>query len=234
MITSFTRDDKSAAELVRGTSGLNRTGLYTGLITQAELGTSASGSQYVEFAFKAKDWKTKDAEGKISEGRGESTIFLRTWVTKIDGGTAFGKGIIDALMTVLDIKVAQVQPGTVYHRTYHQDKGTHQGHRIPAFENQLVGLLLQRENETYTTDEGEVKESYRLNIVTPYDPNTMQCAKEILEKSPASLVEERFSTIKDRRAKTRNTQSAPAETAAPAAPATTAADLAETADDIPF
>lgn len=240
MITSITRDDRAASNLI-SSQGVNRTGMYVGVITQAEIAESASGATYIELAFRAKEWIQKDAEGNCHEGRAVDAraaqdgplVFLRTYITNKAGEKAFGHAIIDALMVVLDITNLQPVEATVFDRTYAKDKATHKGYRFPELEKKLVGLLLQRENDTFTTSEGEVKETYRMNIVTPYDPNTRQCAKEILEGNDARLVGERFAVIKDRQAKPRTQTAAPA----PAAyqPATvTAADLAATADDVPF
>lgn len=227
MITSFTCNQEKACT-VAGFQGIAQTGMYTGLITQCEISDKnakgETGATFVEIVFKAKSWKTKDAAGNVSEGSGEAIGVIRTYITNRNGERAFGHDIIDALMAVLKIDKMDAQPNTVFDRNYRKNGKTHQGYRIPALEKQLVGLLLQRENDGYTDNKGEYHESYRLNIITPFDAKTKQCAKEILQGSEAEIVESRFANLKD---KNKATQSPHYSGSAPA-------DAAPTEDDYPF
>ena len=54
MIMSFTRNDAAAKALDGGTH-ITQTGAYTGQITQASMGMSDGGAQYLDIAFKADD-----------------------------------------------------------------------------------------------------------------------------------------------------------------------------------
>ena len=59
--------------------------------------------------------------------------------------------------------------------------------------------MIQREDRLYTDNTGVVRESFNLNILTPFDPANGKCAREILEKADkATVVESRFATLKDK------------------------------------
>ena len=227
MITSFTCNQEKACT-VAGFQGIAQTGMYTGLITQCEISDKNAkgdpGATVIELAFKEKSWKMKDADGNVTEGTGEAMAFIRTYITNRNGERAFGHDIIDALMAVLKIDKMDAQPAKVFDRNYRNNKQVHDGYRIHALEKQVVGLLLQRENDGYTDAKGEYHESYRLNIITPFDAKTKQCAKEVLQGSEATIVESRFANLKD---KNKATQSPRYSGSAPA-------DAAPTEDDYPF
>ena len=227
MITSFTCNQEKACS-VAGFQGITQTGMYVGLITQCEISDKNAkgepGATFVEIAFKANSWKTKDATGNTSEGTGEAMAFIRTYITNRNGERAFGHDIIDALMAVLKIDKMDAQPAKVFDRNYRNNKQVHDGYRIHALEKQIVGLLLQRENDGYTDSKGEYHESYRLNIITPFDAKTKQCAKEVLQGSEATIVESRFASLKD---KNKAPQPPRSSGSAPV-------DAAPTEDDYPF
>ena len=225
MIDSFTCDRERAAS-VAGFTGINRTGKYVGDITQCEIADSPSGATYIEIAFKAKSWEAKNEDGTVDKGNGEAMAFIRTYITSRSGVRTFGHDIVDALMAVLKIDTMTTQAMTVYGRNWrndHNDK--RQGKRIPALEKQRVGLLLQRENRVYTDNQGNLKESFNLNIITPYDPDTMQNANEIIHGSDAVAVEQKFKYLHDKAAK---------ETPPQSGYQPSAVDTAAALDDDPF
>lgn len=199
MITSFTRNDERAAA-VAGFSGISHTGIYTGFIAQAEIAEGKSGAQYLEIAFKCKQWKEKDANGNVSEGTGDRVAFIRTYITSKTGERTFGADIIDAMMVCLGVSKMDAVKGVVYGRNASRDKSDqHQGYRLPDIEKKPIGLLIQREDRLYTDNTGVVRESFNLNILTPFDPANGKCAREILEKADkATVVESRFATLKDK------------------------------------
>lgn len=229
MITSFTCNQEKACA-VAGYQGISQTGMYIGVITQCEVSDKNSkgetGATFVEIAFKAKEWKTKDAAGNVSEGTGEAIAFIRTYIIARDGKRIFGHDIIDALMAVLKIDKMDAQPAKVFDRNYRSNKQTHDGYRIPALEKQMVGLLLQRENEGYTDSDGKYHDSFKLSIVTPFDAKTKQCAKEVLQGSEATIVESRFASLKDKNHQNKTSKSSGSYSAP--------ADAAPTEDDYPF
>lgn len=180
MIMSFTRND-SAAKALDGGTYITQTGAYTGQITQASMGMSDGGAQYLDIAFKADD-------GRL--------CFSRLFLSKKDGSEAFGRRILDALLVVCNAQKADVCEGKVYTRDRNAQGGfrVDQGYRLPAVEKHHVGLVFQRENRLYNG-----KTSYQMNLVTPFDPTTRKVAKEILNGDAESkLLDARLKNLKDR------------------------------------
>lgn len=192
MITSFTMNRENA-EKVAGFNGIDKSGKYVGLLTQVEVAESKAGATYVEFAFKALRWTEC---GSTEEERGEKMAFIKLYVSSRTGDRTFGADVMDALLAVLKLDHAEATPATVYNR----DGSKRQGYRIGALEKMTVGLLLQRENREYEHD-GQIKHSYQMNIITPFDPVTGRNAKEVLNGLEAKAVEAKFKNLKDREAK---------------------------------
>lgn len=206
LIMHFDRNDSNAATLDGGTS-ITQTGAYTGTIRQAAVGATANGAQYIDFVFKSDDGRTCN---------------VRLFVTKNDGSEAFGRKIFDALLVVVGQPSADVVEGKVYTRDKNAPGGVRvdQGYRVPAVEGKPVGMLLQRENYTYNG-----RDSFRLNLVTPFDPSTRRVAKEILANaSEAKLLDQRAAATHDRAS-----QSSQAS-----APSSVPAGGGFTNDDVPF
>ena len=204
MITSFTADTK-AAEKVAGFAGIDHGGAYIGTITQAEVADSTSGATFVELAFKASEWTLPNSQPE----HGEKMSFIRLFVTSKSGERTFNADILDALMVVLGIQKADAKPMTVWNR----DKTKRQGYRLPDLEGKQVGLLLQRQNRIYMDQYGAEKETYQMNVVTPFDPMTKKCAREILQQLEATDVDNRLRNLKDREAQ-RHAQAQPTATSA--------------------
>lgn len=192
MITSFTMNRENA-EKVAGFNGIDKSGKYIGTLTQVEVAESKAGATYVEFAFKALRWTEC---GSTEEERGEKMAFIKLYVSSRTGERTFGADVMDALLAVLKLDHAEATPATVYNR----DGSKRQGYRIGALEKMTVGFLLQRENREYEQD-GQIKHSYQMNIITPFDPVTGRNAKEVLNNLDAKAVEAKFKNLKDREAK---------------------------------
>lgn len=192
MITSFTMNRKSA-EKVAGFNGIDKSGKYVGTLTQVEVAESKAGATYVEFAFKALRWTEC---GETAEERGEKMAFIKLYVSSRTGDRTFGADIMDALLAVLKLDKVEATQAQVFNR----DGTKRQGYRIGALEKMTVGFLLQRENREYEQD-GQIKHSYQMNIITPFDPVTGRNAKEVLNGLEAKAVEAKFKNLKDREAK---------------------------------
>lgn len=180
MIMSFTRNDAAAKSLDGGTF-ISQTGAYTGQITQASMGMSDGGAQFLDIAFKADD-------GRL--------CFSKLFLSKKDGSEAFGRRILDALLVVCNAQKADVVEGKVFTRDRNAAGGfrVDQGYRLPAVEKHHVGLVFQRENRLYNG-----KPTYQMNLVTPFDPATRKVAKEILNgDTEAKLLDARLKNLKDR------------------------------------
>lgn len=227
----FTCDREQAERLDRA-SGINKTGKYIGVITQAELAQSQSGAQYLEFAFKANKWVEKTDSGELSEGTGDQLGFIRMYITKTTGEPILNRSILDALMVVCKLDKCEGKPSKVFER----DGSTRQGYRIPELEKQRVGLLLQRVNRTYIDSEGNEKNGYDIRIVTPFDPDTGKCASEILRgvETP-SLVNSRLKNLHDRDANRGSaTPTSTTATSAPANKKTSNDSFDALKEDVPF
>ena len=192
MITSFTMN-REAAEKVAGFNGIDKSGKYVGTLTQVEVAETKGGATFVEFAFKALRWTEC---GQTEEERGEKMAFIRLFVSSRTGERTFGADIMDALLAVLKLQNVEATPANVFNR----DGTKRQGFRIGALEKQTVGLLLQRENREYE-NEGQIKHTYQMNILTPFHPVTGQNAKETLNNLEAKMVESKFKGLKDKEAK---------------------------------
>lgn len=179
MIMSFTRNDQSARSLDGGTH-ITKTGAYIGTITQAAIGMSDGGAQFLDIVFKAEDGRA---------------CFSRLFLTKRDGTESFGRKILDALLVVVGANQANVVEGKVFTRDRNAPGGyrVEQGYRLPAVEQKKIGLVFQRENREY---QGKV--SFQMNLLTPFDAASNKVAKEILDGSEAKLLEERLKNLKDR------------------------------------
>ena len=209
MKMSFTRNDASAKSLDGG-QWITTSGAFIGTITQAMVGVSDSGTQFVEIAF-------KDDGGAL--------CFPKLFLAKKDGTEVFGAKILNALMVVCGLDKVDVLEAKVYLRDKNAPNGlrVENGYRMPALEKKHVGIVVQRENRIY-----QGKKVYQINLLTPFDPQTRKVAKEILENAPeAKLLDARLKTLKDKD----STGQAQAAAQPPAGhPAT--ADLPE--EDLPF
>lgn len=193
MITSFTRND-DAARHADSPAGISKSGAYTGTITQCAVFETQNKATGVELAFKTD-------EGVM--------CFTTLYILSKTGERTFNHDIFDALMTVANVEQAPVVQMKVYERD--GKVSTTKFHRVPALERVHIGLILQREN--YVNLQG--RPSYRMNVVTAFDPQTKRLAKEILagEIEP-KLFAERLRNLKDRDAKPSTT----AQTQAPDMP----------------
>lgn len=208
MITTFTCNREAAAK-VCGFNGIDKTGKYVGIITQAELAESKGGATYLELVIKATRWVEKVGDQIGSEETGEKAAFVRLFLTSRDGQRTFNADILDALMTVLGIEHAEAKACKVFNR----DNTSRPGYRIFELEKKEVGLLLQRENRTYVDQYGDQKSTHQMNIVTPYDVRTGRCAKEIIEgRSEGTIVDTRFKSLKDKEPKAAPTPAATSQT----------------------
>lgn len=192
MITSFTMNRENA-EKVAGFNGIDKSGKYVGLLTQVEVAESKAGATYVEFAFKALRWTEC---GSTEEERGEKMAFIKLYVSSRTGERTFGADIMDALLAVLKLDKVEATQAQVFNR----DGTKRPGYRIGALEKMTVGFLLQRENREYEQD-GQIKHSYQMNVITPFDPVTGRNAKEVLNNLDAKAVEIKFKNLKDKEAK---------------------------------
>ena len=195
--------NQDKAKSVDGASYIRSSGAYVGTLAQVSVNQTKAGATCVEIAFKSD----------------EGLCFTQLYVRSKDGNDTFSMAIFQALMTVCGVETAPVVPATVFDRRSQK----YQGFRVPALEGKRVGLVLQRENRSYMSDTGEIKDTHQMNLLTPFDPDTRMVAKEIIEGAKeAKLLDQRLKGLKDKDSRTLPSVSA---SAAPASPPI---------DDVPF
>lgn len=198
MITSFTQNPK-AVVAAEGSAGINETGAYVVTIKQCETEEKPSGAQMVNF------WLVAD------DGR-ESWTSLCI-VTK-DGKESWGMGLLQSLMVVTGVQNAQAHAARVRLRNGDIKEN---GFRIREVEGKKAGVVLQRENYTYVDSRtGEEKETYRMNPLRFFHPNTRQTASEVLANADAVKLEGLLKTLKDKNPKPAAQPQAPQPAAQPA------------------
>lgn len=198
MITSFTQNPK-AVVAAEGSAGINETGAYVVTIKQCETEEKPSGAQMVNF------WLVAD------DGR-ESWTSLCI-VTK-DGKESWGMGLLQSLMVVTGVQNAQAHAARVRLRNGDIKEN---GFRIREVEGKKAGVVLQRENYTYVDSRtGEEKETYRMNPLRFFHPNTRQTASEVLANADAVKLEGLLKTLKDKNPKQAAQPQAPQPPAQPA------------------
>ena len=217
MLTSFVTDTQRATDSDRPAS-ITESGCYSGVFRQVYTIETKNGAQIVCFYF-------------CDEESGQ-TSFVDLCVVKTDGTPAFGMNILNALLVCMGVSQADAVPGTArtksgeYIDTY----------RLKAIENRPVGVVLQKEWETYRSQTGELKDSYRMNLVKSFDPKTRRTASEIIAGREPKILESFVKNLKDRDRRNSAAQSATAAPAAAAAPAAGAAPQTplDSYDDCPF
>jgi hypothetical protein len=194
-IQTFNYDQENARRATSGGNFLVNSGKYLVTVTQAETGLSASGAQYVDFTFTADRGVEKTSDGTIGSARqmnAEGNV--RLFITNRRGEQIFGANIFSSLLGLMGIQKAVARAAVCKNR-----KGENaQGFRFTCCEGKRIGLLLQRENYTYTDASGEQKDGFRFNLISAFDPVTGQTLSERLDGTQASYVTERLASLKDK------------------------------------
>lgn len=207
MITSFIQDPKKAIQ-VGSSQFITETGAYIGRIIRAYTEDSSSGAGFVVLDF-------------LSQSGQKATI--KTCVQSINGEETFGANIIHALMTVLKVPETRAVIKTIKDR----DGNSFQVSFFSELCQKTVGLFLQREN--YLNNKGE--EKFSMILLTPFDANTMQTAKEIIEGLEAKDIAHKKESIRDKQRK--SSIKANTSTAEPPASHPASASIDEL-EDLPF
>lgn len=209
MITNFTRDATSAAKS-DSPAFISESGAYAGVIRQAYTYTSLGGAQMMNFNFMDRE------TGAIA--------WIDLCVTKRDGTPAFGMDLFNALLTCMGVDSCNAVQGKARNR-----KGeVFDAYRIKEIENRPIGLVLQKELSSYTGNDGEIHDSYRMNLFKPFDAQSHKTATEIIKGSEAKNLDACLKNLKDRDTRSQNRQTASAS-------ASNATEKAvDTYDDCPF
>lgn len=166
-----------------GYQRIEKTGAYEGEFTRAEHVVYATGSEGIEFDFRAKN--------------GDLARFINVCTCDPKGDDLFGRPMIDGIMTILGCR--KMAPSPVDAEIW--DKGTSKFviKTIQGFRELMgypIGLILQK--EFYTTPEGVQKE--RLVIYNCFNVSTRMTAREIIDGAPfATEVDQTLARLKDKR-----------------------------------
>lgn len=166
----FTFDAEAAKKA--GTSAMiNETGAYEGVILHAHysFGTDSQ-SETLELSF---------------ESNGLKANYLRINYVNREGEKTFGMDTVSALLWAAGVREAQPQ-----------QRQTPEGMvwALPAIEGKTVGLVLQKELRTKTTDGSD---TYQMNIRHVFQAKTRLTYAELSDKVPAEAIDKLMLTLKD-------------------------------------
>lgn len=183
MIANF-KLNVANAKAVGDTGYISKSGPYTGVIKLARLYDTNNGATMLVLEF-------------VTNGSEHVTISMP--LTKINGEETFNRKIVDALMTVLKVREMSVVQGQYLDQKENVMKPAY---LLNDLMNKPVGLLLQNAPEEYEDRTTRtIKVANRMNLLTPFDPQTMQTARELLEKKEAKYVQNKAATLKDKEVK---------------------------------
>lgn len=197
--------DTTAAQQANQNSYIDQTGKYIGAFIVAKAVTSRSGTEGIEFSFKAQD--------------GRQANYLTLWTFNSQGEALYGFKVLNALMTVMGVKELHPKKGSAAK----PDGTREEAIAYPDLHNKPVGIVLQK--EFYIKDNGD--EGYKFNIFAPFQAGTELMAKEILEnKTQPQALASIISSLKDKPApaqqsrggQTNNTYQTPLNGSQPADP----------------
>lgn len=182
MPREYNLNPESAKKAEQFSTRITETGKYVGTLTHAVAVTASTGTEGIEFGFKADTGATAD--------------YLSIWCSKSDGTELSGTDTVNAIMTCLQIR--NIKPEAGSYEAWDPDSKTRINKRAviyPALTGKKIGLLLQKEQ--YLKQDQTIGETMR--IAVPFDAVTGRSAGEILAKQIRPEAIERIaSSLKDR------------------------------------
>ncbi|HEX7766303.1 MAG TPA: hypothetical protein VF443_06280 [Nitrospira sp.] len=162
----YTYDEEAAGHADDFANRIDENGPYIGQFTRVEEIVSANTrTKGMRFEF------------EVPNGGGKAQFSLYT--EKEDGTRIFGFNLVQAMMSLLNLRGLKAQPGKVMQ--FDEDQGRSvevDGTRYPELENKDIGVILQK--ELYTKNDG--KDGYRMNLATVFDPVSKLTASEKKER----------------------------------------------------
>ena len=168
-------------------------GAYAGRFTIAQAITARSGSQGIEFSFKADSGATAD--------------YLTLWTHNADGKELYGRKVLDAILTCLKVRKIAAVSRPIQRRTSGGGTETVKADVFPDLMGKPVGLFLV--SEEYEKTDGSL--GSKMVIVLPFDPATRKTASEILDQREAQAFDGILASLRDRPARKRERSAAPME-----------------------
>lgn len=170
-------------------------GAYAGRFTLAQAITARSGSQGIEFSFKADSGATAD--------------YLTLWTHNADGRELYGRKVLDAILTCLKVRKIAAVSRPIQRRTTGGGTETVKAEVFPELMDKPVGLFLV--SEEYEKNDGSL--GSKMVIVLPFEPSSRKTASEILDQRDANAFGGVLASLRDRPA--RKHERAPAGDRAP-------------------
>lgn len=158
---------------------ISQTGKYIGGILTAEMYATDSGAEFIELIF-------KDTESG-------SLARINTCIRAKDGNETRSMGIIQALMGIVGAQALTPTKGYFLER----DGSKREGFHLPELEKKPCGMLLQRVNDCYQNNKGEMKEFWSMAIASVFDSKTEQTYQEKATNKPAKQIEQRLARLTD-------------------------------------
>lgn len=158
---------------------INTTGKYIGGILSAEMYDTDSGAEFIELIF-------KDTEsGALAR--------ITTCIRAKDGKETRSMGYVQALMGIVGAQTLTPTKGFFTER----DGTKREGFHLPELEKKPCGMLLQRVNDCYQNNQGEMKEFWSMAIASVFDSKTEQTYHEKAAGKPAKQIEQRLARLTD-------------------------------------
>lgn len=170
MTRSYNLDTEAARAANTGGNFLNETGKFVGIFTRAEAVTAGTGTEGIEFTFKAQD--------------GREAPYLTIYTYKKDGTALPGLKTVNAIMTCLGLREIKPTEGMV-DRFEDGKKVPTKATIFPAMQGKPIGLLLQRVEYMKTKGEAAGTIGHKVEIFAPFKADTEQTAIEVLDRAPA-------------------------------------------------
>lgn len=212
----YTLDANQARAADQRSSIITETGKYLGTFPRAEAITASSGTEGIDFSFKANDGRT---------------CRFALYTRKQDGTVIkIGTGLVMAMLTCLQVRQMDAKPAKV--RKWDMDANAEIDATVPCFTeimNKPIGLLL--EAEEYERNAGGIGK--RMVLAGVFQAGTELTASEILDRktTPAQLAKI-VATLRDRPLNKGRSSSAPARAASGGDMGHAGMDIPD--DDIPF
>lgn len=175
----------NAEQAIAGsTSGYQRitdSGAYTGVFTKAKAIKAGTGSEGIEFTFKAES--------------GAEANYLSLYTHNSAGEEIHGYAQLNTLMAC--IKQREISPQSMQVLEYNHSVGKEEPVQISAYPqlmNVPVGVVLQREE--YRKKNGDIGES--MNLYAFFDANTQQTGGEVIQQQVATALEGITANLKDK------------------------------------
>lgn len=171
-----------ARETDQGNSRIQKSGDYVGIFTAAKHVTANSGAIGIEFTFHSED--------------GQEASYLTLYTRNAKGESIFGEKQLYALMTCMKVREIKPSEGTINEFDLNTKSiVTKQATIYKDLMGKKIGVVLQAEE--YQKNNGDI--GNRLALVRFFDAETRQTASEVLDKTPATILDKFLETLKDKK-----------------------------------